>query len=304
MVIINPNAGRRKGEKDWPKIDLLLRQRGFSFEYAFSKYPRHAIDIARESVEQGFRNIIAVGGDGTVNEVVNGVFLQKKVPTSEVTLAVIPVGTGNDWGKMFHIPNNYQQAIDIIARGKSFLQDAGIVDYHSGKTKYSRYFINIAGIGFDAVVAKKTNSRKEKGKSNPFSYLMALFSSLLKYNACEAEITAGRSANKMNASLFSMNVGICRYNGGGMKQAPHAIPDDGLFDLTIIRKVKKRRVIRHVRKIYNGSHLKLPYVSSLRTDTVSITSRCPISLEVDGESLGHTPLEFSVIPSSIKVIVA
>lgn len=303
MVIINPNAGRRKGEKDWPTIDRLLRQKGFSFHYAFSQYPRHAIEIARKSVEQGYRKIMAVGGDGTINEVVNGVFLQSKVPTNEVSLAVIPVGTGNDWGKMFQISGNYQQVVDIIARGKWFLQDAGIVDYHNGDVKHSRYFINIAGIGFDALVAKKTNSRKQKGKSSPLSYLLALFSSLLKYNSCEAEIVAG-PGNKVNTSLFSMNVGICRYNGGGMKQTPNAIPDDGLFDLTIIRKVKKRRVIRHVAKIYKGSHLSLPYVSTLRTHTVSITSPTPMNLEVDGESLGHTPLEFSIIPSSIKVIVA
>ncbi|MFO8055466.1 MAG: diacylglycerol kinase family lipid kinase [Bacteroidales bacterium] len=303
LVIVNPNAGSRKGERDWPEIYQLLRQKDFLFEHVFSEYHRHSISIAQKGIENGFRHIIAVGGDGTINEVVNGIFRQNTVPSRDVTLATIPVGTGNDWGRMFDIPSSYQESIDIIAEGNTFLQDAGMVTYCNGEGNRSRYFINIAGIGFDALVAKKTNSLKEKGKGNTFSYLISLFSGLLRYKHRKAEITVGESRETMSTHLFSMNVGICQYNGGGMKQVPNAIPDDGLFDLTIISKMKKVSMLRHVGKIFKGTHLRLPSVSSYRTPSVFIDARSPVRLEVDGESLGHSPMEFTVIPKSITVVV-
>lgn len=303
LVIINPNAGSRKGGRDWPQIHKLLSDKGIAFDYAFSEYHRHAIKLTRQAIENGCRQLIAVGGDGTINEVVNGIFSQNKVPTTDIMLGAITIGTGNDWGRMFDIPDNYSDAIDIIASRKTFLQDAGIVTYQNGSANSSRYFINIAGLGFDAIVAKKTNSLKEKGKGNPLSYLSSLFSSLLKYKHIESQITIDKSRHQMNTELFSMNVGICQFNGGGMKQVPNAIPDDGLFDLTVISKMKKISVLRHVRKLYKGTHLKLPYVKTMRAKSVLIDAPSPIWLEVDGESLGHTPLEFNIIPKSIKVLV-
>lgn len=303
LVIINPNSGSHKGERDWPVIHSLLHEAGLSFQYIFSEYHRHAISITTTGIKQGFRHIIAVGGDGTINEVVNGIFDQDSVPTSEITLGAITIGTGNDWGRMFDIPVNYKDAIDVLKSEKTFLQDAGIVKYTNGSTNNLRYFINIAGLGFDAVVAKRTNVLKEFGKSNTFSYLTSLFSALLKYKYTKAEIIVDKSRHKVNTELFSMNVGICQYNGGGMKQVPNAIPDDGLFDLTVISKMRKISVIRHLNKLYRGTHLTLPYVKSFRASSVVIDSTSPIMLEVDGESLGHTPLEFKIIPKSIKVIV-
>lgn len=302
-IIINPNAGMRKGEKDWPRIQQLLMAAGISYEYHFSEYHLHAITLAEEGVRKGYRRLLAIGGDGTINEVVNGIFSQDIVPTPDITMAAITIGTGNDWGRMFDIPSDYASAIELIAREKTFLQDAGLVIYQNGSETASRYFINIAGLGFDAIVAKKTNRLKERGKGNSFSYLTSLFSSLLKYKHQQSEITVDKTHHKVNTKLFSMNVGICQYNGGGMKQVPEAIPDDGLFDLTVISKMKKRSVIRHVRKIYKGTHVKLPSVQTFRGKSVVIESRTPIWLEVDGESLGHTPMEFNIIPKSIKVVV-
>ncbi|MFW6020447.1 MAG: diacylglycerol/lipid kinase family protein [Bacteroidales bacterium] len=302
FIIINPNAGNRKGEQDWPLIHELLISKGLSFEYTFSEYHKHAISLASRAIENGYRYILAVGGDGTINEVVNGIFQQDIVSPTNITLGVLTIGTGNDWGRMFDIPADFEQAIDMLIKGKVFYQDVGFVQYKNGSHIDHRYFINIAGIGFDAIVAKKTNSLKERGKSNSFSYLTSLLSSLLKYKHHKSEIIIDASKHKLNTNLFSMNVGICQYNGGGMKQVPNAIPDDGLFDLTIISKVRKFSVFRHLQKIYRGTHLKLPYVRSFQAKSVIVDSASSINLEVDGESLGHTPMEFSIIPKGIKVI--
>lgn len=303
LVIINPNACSRKVEKDWPYIRSLLQKYNIDFHFHFSKYHKHTITLVKNGIEKGFRKIIAIGGDGTINEVVNGIFLQEIVSTTEITLGAITIGTGNDWGRMFNIPTNYEDSILAISRGQTFEQDAGIVNYHNGQSTSFRYFINIAGLGFDSIVAGKSNYLKQKGKQNSFSYLSSFFTILLNYKHHKSIIHIDKTVKTLNTKLFSMNVGICQYNGRGMRQVPYAIPDDGYFDLTIITKISKLSVINHISKLYKGSHLKLPFVKFFRAKSVFIDSYFPIGLEVDGESLGHTPIEFNIIPKSIKVIV-
>lgn len=301
IVIVNPNAGRRKGEKDWLEISRQLNEAGIKYTNVFTEHKDHAVTLTRKYIEAGFVNIIVVGGDGTLNEVVNGVFLQKHCPSTQVTLAMIPVGTGNDWCRMFGIPLNYRHAIGFITRGKTFLQDAGKVSFcSSDDLRKTRYFINMAGMGYDAMVAKKTNLLKEQGKIRPFSYLLNMLTSLFSYHISESKITFG--GQTMESSVFSMSVGICQYNGGGMKQAPNAIADDGLFDLTIITKVTKFEVFKNIKKLFDGTFINLPQVSTYTADKVEIESIPPLFLEVDGESLGHTPFQFEVVPLCIRVI--
>ena len=144
FVIVNPNAGRRKGEKDWLEIAGHLTKAGIKFTNVFTEHKNHAVNLTRKYIEAGYKNIIVVGGDGTLNEVVNAVFLQKQYSSTDITLAMIPVGTGNDWCRMFGIPLNYKQAIGFITRGKTFVQDAGKVTFHSSDDLLkTRYFINI-----------------------------------------------------------------------------------------------------------------------------------------------------------------
>lgn len=301
FVIVNPNAGKRKGQHDWLTIARLLGEAGIEFINIFTEHRDHAMLLARKYIEKGFRNIIVVGGDGTLNEVVNGIFTQKHISPSEVTLAMIPVGTGNDWCRMYKIPSDYKEAISIIAKANIFLQDAGMVKYYSslGQEK-TRYFLNMAGMGFDALVAKKTNRQKDKGKGGPLSYFVNIFSSLFYYKATKTTVVLDNES--VTQDVFSMSVGICQYNGGGMKQAPDAKSDDGLFDLTIIRNIGKFKVIRNVVKLFDGSFTRLPEVSTFRSSHIIIKSIFPMYLEVDGESLGHTPFEFTIIPQTLRII--
>ncbi len=300
FVIVNPNAGRRKGEKDWLEIARLMNEAGLSFTNVFTKHPNHAVRLARKHIEAGFRKIIVVGGDGTLNEVVNGVYTQKKYPPESIILAMIPVGTGNDWGRSFNIPSGYKEAIDVIALGKTRLQDVGKVTYMYKNLQKHRHFINMAGLGFDAMVAKRTNKVKQEGKSGPFSYLISLFASLISYKATTARVKV--DGQELKAGVFTMSVAICRFNGGGMMQAPNAIPDDGLFDVTVITRVSRLLVIRSVKKLYDGSFLKLPQVKTFRGAKVEIEAELPMFLETDGESLGHTPMQFEVIPLGITIV--
>ena len=301
LVIVNPNAGGGKCGKDWPFINEVLLQKGFSFDYVFTRRRFHAIILTRNYIIQGYRKIIVVGGDGTLNEVINGIFAQKKCASGDISIGMIPVGTGNDWARMFAIPGDYSEAANIIMAQNVMLQDAGKVLFNIKNRLFNRYFINIAGTGFDAIVAKKTNDLKDKGKSGALLYFYNIFISLLYHRSSGVTITI--DGNTFIDEIFSLNVGICKYSGGGMMQVPNADPTDGLFDITIIRKIGRFSVIWNLGRLYNGSIINHSKVRSMRGKTISINANTPVFLETDGESLGHTPFEFNILPGSIKIIM-
>lgn len=301
LVVVNPNAGIGKVHRDWGKISGLLDAHGFDYHTVFTTSPNHATQLVIENVGLGYRKIIAVGGDGTMNEVVNGIFGQKQVPTTELTVGMISVGTGNDWVRTYGIPMDYEKAIQVLLAEKTLLQDAGTVSFYNSDTIKTRYFINMAGLGFDGLVAQKTNADKVRGKGNPFLYLKHLLGSLFTYKSCQTSIIVdGRTIQK---KVFSIGIGIGQYNGGGMRQAPDALTDDGLFDLTIIKELTKWSVIANVRRLYDGTIKKYKRVETLVGKSIRIESACPVLLEADGESLGHSPFEFGIIPQSVRVII-
>lgn len=300
-MIVNPNAGVKKGSKDWPKILELLKAEKVDFEYRLTESRGHAILLTGEAVDAGFRNICVVGGDGTLNEVLNGIMNAAGVTPDEITLGMIPVGTGNDWCRMFGIPFDYRGAIRVLKRRSTFLQDAGKVTYAHRKDQEVRWFMNVAGMGYDALVAKKTNVLKERGMGGPLTYMYFVFASLFQYKFMEAVIEVDGEV-EFKGEIFSMNVGICKYNGGGMMQVPFAVPDDGLLDVTLIKKTPKWMVVRYARKLFDGSLVDLPIVSTFRGKHIRIRSTGSIYLETDGESLGHTPFVFEILPRCLKIV--
>lgn len=301
LAVVNPNAGIGKVRRDWDHISQLLEKEEIDFHAVFTNGPLHAVDIIEKHVAQGFRKIISVGGDGTMNEVVNGIFAQQSVPTTEITLGVISVGTGNDWVRTYDIPLDYEAAIKILKKEKTLIQDAGTVKYYNSNRERMRYFINMAGLGFDGLVAQKTNADKIRGRGNPMLYLKNLISSLFLYKSCGTKIIV--DGKVIRDKVFSVGVGIGQYNGGGMRQAPDAKTDDGLFDLTVIKDLTKLSVVANVRRLYNGTIKKYKRVESFLAKHIVIESDTPILLEADGESLGHSPFEFNIVPQSVRVIV-
>lgn len=300
LLIVNPNAGKCRGEKDWDLISTLLRNEGLHFDARFTERKGHAIKLSAEAVNEGYRKIISVGGDGTLNEVVNGVFMNTACYTTEVTLGIIPVGTGNDWGKMFGIPGDYAGAIRIIRENKTMLHDAGLVSYCEGSERKERYFINIAGAGFESAVVKRTNYQKERGHSGKLIYLYNLLVTLISYR--NRKVVCTIDSEKMKSGIFSINIGNGRYCGGGMRQTPDAVPDDGLLDVTVISGMGRLEIIRNLKILYNGKILEHPKIHGYRCKRFEIDSESPVYTEADGESLGHTPAVFSIIPAGLKVI--
>jgi YegS/Rv2252/BmrU family lipid kinase len=300
FIIVNPNAGNGKGKKDWDRISGLLEKNGVSFETKFTERKGHAIEFARGSTRAGFRKIVSVGGDGTLNEVVNGIFTQDNCSPKEVSIGMIPVGTGNDWGRMFGIPMVYEGAVKVLKENKTMLHDIGLISFYNRNIQDKRYFINIAGLGFEALVVRKTNRQKDKGRSNRAIYFYNLLSSLFSYKKVISEITIDGKSSQCN--VFSVNVGNGRYCGGGMRQTPDAMPDDGLLDITVIRDMSRIEVIKSLKLLYDGTILSHPLVDGYRCNNLKVTSNSVMFAEADGESLGHTPIEFSIIPAAINII--
>ncbi|MBE0641126.1 MAG: diacylglycerol kinase family lipid kinase [Bacteroidales bacterium] len=295
LVLVNPNAGRRKGEKDWAEISQLLVQAGIPFRAVFTHHRDHASRLSTEYLRKGFRKFIVVGGDGTLNEVVNGLLNQQEVDPLRTCIGMVPVGTGNDWCRFHKIPLDYQGAVDVLKNGRCMLHDVGRISMSA----VDRFFINMAGLGYDGLVAQKTNEQKDQGKGGPFSYMFNLIASLFSYRLIDARISL--DGEHINTRLFSLSVGICRYNGGGMMQAPHALPDDGLLDLTVIKKLSKLSVIRNVPKLFDGSFTRLPMVFTGQGKNIDIQA-LGLLIEADGESVGETPCSIGILAEAINVI--
>ena len=303
FAIVNPVAGNGKGLTDWPQISKMLRDNHIAFDFVFTEKKFHAIELAVEAVSGGYRRVIVVGGDGTIHEVVNGIMIQQEVPSTSVLLAVIAVGTGNDWIRMFGIPRKYSDAIRAIVDGHSFLQDIAQVSYYKCNVQHRRYMANVAGLGFDASVNKYYNRLKDEGRRGNWIYKWGMFKVILGFKTTRMKVAID-GQTVMDQPVFSSTIGIGKYNGGGMMQMPHAIADDGLLDVTLIRKMSKLRVLANFRSLYNGKIYNIPKISHRRGRRIEVESYPESAIEVDGEALGYSPFTFEVIDRAVQVVVS
>lgn len=302
FVIVNPTSGAGHGLKDYPKIAKLLRDNQIFHDAVFTEHQYHATELAVEAVNKGYRKIIVVGGDGTLNEVVNGLFIQKQCEPKDIRLAAIAVGTGNDWVRTFGIPSHYSEAIRAIKEGKTFLQDVGAVSYTESKYSQTRYMVNVAGLGFDAYVISIFNHWKAKGYKGRWLYIASILKAYFKYKSSGVKITV--DGNQIfNNLLFSMAVGICKYNGGGVQQLPKAVADDGLLDITLIKPLHWWHIVFRLRRLFDGGIYSIGHVKHAQGKHIRIESTPPIRLECDGELMGYTDVEISVVPQAISVVV-
>lgn len=303
FVIVNPASGQGKGRKHWNTIQKLLKKLDIPYDYQLTTQQNDATAFARDAIIQGYKKIITAGGDGTVNEVINGIFSQQAVPTSEITFAIIPVGTGNDWIKTHQIPNDYKKAILLIKSGKTILHDVGKVDYKTleGEDAH-RYFINVAGLGYDAYVTKASLERS-RWMGNKLFYSYLIIRCLLEYRSTQMKVDYDDKT--VEGNIFSMAVGIGRYNGGGAQFVPQAIPDDGLFAVSLFKDIKSIDVVRNFRKFYQGTIIEHPKVigEQAREIYVSPPNDSKTWIEADGEFLGTLPAKFIMLERCIKVIV-
>jgi YegS/Rv2252/BmrU family lipid kinase len=300
QVILNPHAGGGKGDHDQKRIEQLLKKSHLTFRLFRSEYPGHAIELAKELVTGGATHLIVAGGDGTLNEVVNGIFLAEQVAHHEITLGMIPVGTGNDWTRTFGIPDHYQKAIDIVIKGKTVKQDVGEITCLVDGVSSLRYFVNIAGFGFDALVAKNANELKSKGIKGIRVYIQSLGLGYFNFKSRQAKFVI--DGEPLEVNLFTASIGLGKFNGGGMMQVPAANPLQGLFHITIIRKIGIWGILTNFKGLYSGKFISDRRVSTHTGKTIEISSATPLPGESDGENLGAGSFRIGLVPHRLRVI--
>jgi len=298
-LIVNPVAANGAVGKNWPRVRGFLRAEGVEFDAALTEEPGHAIRLARQALEEGHRTIVAVGGDGTVNEVINGLVVEGSVDP-EVALGIIPWGTGADFTRTLGTPRNYVEAGRRLLRSETQSVDLGrIVCFHAGQ-KVERYFINAAGLGFDGEVAELAN-RFPKVLGGTLTYLVCLFIGLVTYRNKNVEFSF--DGQHVRGRLNSIIVCNGRYLGGGMFMAPDASFNDGIFDVVILGNLNKLEVVVNVPRVYKGTHLTHPKVSLCHAREVHVEARERMFLQADGELIGEAPATFQVIPRALNVLV-
>lgn len=306
LVVVNPKASIGKAEKDWPEIKQILINEGIAFDFVVTEYQRHAIELVRDNItEKGYTKIISIGGDGTNNEVINGIFTQKRFPTEQITMGIIPMGTGNDWRRTFGFNIDYQENVNVIKAGNLFRHDVGKVTYYNHGDPQVRYFLNAAGTGLDEFVCKTTNTMKSQGKGGAPRYMLNVAKCLFQYDCVHVQLYVDEQL-VLDEEILSLSVGNCRYNGGGMMMMPKAIPNDGLFDITAVRKVSIPKFAANLTRIYDGTFInKLKEVSTFRGKKIRIVSipAHSLTLETEGENLTNSPFDFEMIPQSINMVV-
>ena len=296
-------AGSGRGLDHFPQISKHLRDAHILCEPVFTEHKFHATELTVTAVREGYRRIIVVGGDGTLHEVVNGLFIQQEVCPDEVLVAVVAVGTGNDWVRTFGISNRYQDAAKAISEGYSFLQDVGVVSYEEAHYRQSRYMANVAGAGFDAHVVRKLSHLKKKGHRSRWRYTWCLVKNFFRYKSTGVKVWVDDRL-VYNNLLLSAAIGICKFNGGGIQQLPAAVADDGMLDLSLIRPVHFWHLLFRFHYLFNGGIYRIRHILQERGSRIRIESSPEVSVEIDGEPLGHTPLEFSILHRAIRIVVA
>lgn len=303
LCVVNPTSANGRTRKTWGQLESYLRRRGLVFDVMCTSAPKNATDITREALLKDYRRIVSVGGDGTLNEVVNGFFDEKGQKIKEdAFLSIIPMGTGGDFARMFEVSSKPHAVYEMMAKGREIKIDIvrGAFTGWRGNPEF-RYYINVAdvGLGSETVYYVNRNSKILRGF---LSFLVsALYSVFTFKNKLVTVIVDGQEVYTGKSNLVVASNGS--YFGGGMKIAPHANLSDGLLEIIIARDLSKLELLRCVPKIYSGKHLEEAKIFSLRGQKVQISSPEEIFVEFDGESPGKGDLVLEIIPQGMKLII-
>ncbi|OGO44118.1 MAG: hypothetical protein A2Z05_00410 [Chloroflexi bacterium RBG_16_60_22] len=297
-VIVNPTAGAGRTGREWPRIKALFKGSGLRFEHDLTEAPGHAIELATAAARNGYDMVISVGGDGTINEVVNGLY--KSGGIGEATLGIISTGTGGDYVRTVGIPRGCEEACRKLLQPRRVTVDLGMVEYASNGRTVERLFVNFAGMGFDAEIVRRTTQQFKALGGLP-SYLLGLLATLVSYRNRDVSITIDGEVVDERVCTVIMNNG--RYGGGGMLTAPDARVDDGYFDVLIIGDLSKPDLLWSLPRIYRGTHLTHPKVKLRKAREIEVRSAQPLHLQADGELLGQIPARFRVLLAILNVVV-
>lgn len=305
-MIVNPRSQGGGAGRDWPRVaDRIRRQ--VAFEHVTTTARGDATRLARQALRDGAERVVALGGDGTINEVMNGFFDEAGAPVAPgAALGILPYGTGGDLRKTLGIPKDLDAAIGVLAADHRRRIDVGRIEHVDDHGRPAvRRFCNIASLGMSAEVDVLVNqSSKRFGK---LSYMAATVRGMARYDNQRVRLTFDDDpATALELTVNTVAIANGRYFGGGMKMAPDAEPDDGLFDVVAIGDVGMFEMLRASRRLYAGTHVTRPEVSVRRARRVlaePAADGAVVGLDVDGETPGRLPATFTVEPGALAVVV-
>lgn len=299
--IVNPHAGNGSTASTWPFIEALAKDRLGPFDTYMTRRPGDAVVFAKNAAAEKTRLLVCVGGDGTLNEVVNGIMMHEKSFPSDVTLGFIPNGTGCDFVRTVSIPQNIEQAVDLIVSGSVRSIDLGVLVFqdHQGRDR-CRFFHNIASFGLGGEVAQRVN-RTTKALGPFVSFMWATLISIFLYGKKRIQISVDNDYKK-EVVIWNVVVANGQYHGGGMWVAPDASVCDGLLHVTIIGDLTIPEVFLNLSKLYNGRIYDIDKVIPLTGKKVAAISDDRVLLEVDGEQPGMLPMVVKIAPGALNII--
>lgn len=317
LAVVNVFAASRKAGSIWKKAAVKLEQAGIDYKARFTGGEYNATELSRIAASNGYRKFIAVGGDGTIHDVLNGIaeyvysVADESVRFSDFTMAVIPVGSGNDWVKSAGVARDVASAVDQIVAGKVGRQDVVRVSVYDpddadlNKIVAESYMANIGGIGLDARVCEIVNRKKEQGFRGKKLYVSALLYCIKHRVPVHARVICDGN-EVFRGKYLSMAFGIGRYSGGGMRQTSLAVMDDGLLDVTVIPDISLLTIAKEVPRLFTGTFHKVSVLTQARCRSVVIlpdSGSDAEPVEVDGEVIGRAPVRMDVLEDQLNIIV-
>jgi YegS/Rv2252/BmrU family lipid kinase len=302
-VIVNPRSGGGLSERRWARLRGRITDGLGEFDSAFTAAPRDATEIAAGEAAAGRRLLIALGGDGTISEIADGIL--RAGAGASVELGLIPRGTGGDFRRTLDLPSDPELAARRIKEGRVQVIDAGRARYvaHDG-TEAVRHFVNVASFGFSSAVATRANA-SSKRFGGKLAFLAATVRAIVTYDNTDLWLTVDQGERQRRRVLLAA-VGNGRFFGGGMKICPGAELDSGALDVVVVGDFSRGEVLARVSRLYDGTHLELEDVTSARARTLAadlVEPEAIVPIELDGETPGRLPASFEVLPGALRVRV-
>ncbi|TAM83952.1 MAG: diacylglycerol kinase family lipid kinase [Acidobacteria bacterium] len=302
-AVVNPNSAGGKTARQWPQLAALLENRMGRVVTRFTDKRGAGIAIARGLLREGFDLIIAVGGDGTVNEVANGFFDGDQMVRPEAVLGILPFGTGGDFRRTLEIPADAAGAIEILATGVPAQIDIGKATFQASGGQASRYFVNLLSFGMGGHVAAQSNNFMSTfgGKA---AFFWATVKTFLSYRGRQVDLSLDGSSTRLPFFITNVAVGNGQFHGGGMRPCPAAVPNDGVLDVTIIGYDGALKLLSSISMLYSGKVYSHPKVRHFEAARIIAEAKGAAQIEIDGEPLGMLPLEVILLPRGLRVLVA
>ena len=299
-IIINPTSGGGRAKARWTELEKALILKAIPFKTFESQYDRHAVELAKIAVNEGYTHLIAVGGDGTISQLANGILSLDSAKRQGIAITLFSCGTGNDWVRAHGIPTDVNAFVLRLKNLNYGYQDAAKIILMAQENEQIFYAINVIGLAYDAFVAKKSASRKSTPWSGKF-YLLHVLSSLFDYQP--ETISIKSSEKQITDNLYTINIGVCPFSGGNMMLVPHADPNDNLLAVTVVKSIPKWEVILKTPMFYNGKIGEHRASELWQTESIEIYAETgkQTGIEADGDYIGQTPVKIESMSNVIRI---